>query len=381
MQTLPRFILALTLVLSACGGGGSDSSGPAATTPPPANVTYPPAIAGDPAFSSECSAAPVGASIGPFATQAGDCFVSYQITDADLSAYRADYTSAPVTARLMADVAANFQDGIDVVIVLLDLDSSQQGTLPYGVNYPYQACSVHDVTCPRFSRLGNVWLVARDYLKNGPSLHEILHGFHNQMSPNETDQFIVPTSVAAHWGFSSVGGQLGGWDPSTFSSVGGGTYHATGPAVPPQFAQPTTFGLNANGGNSIPYSNLELWTMGLISDAELQSVTVAQNAAFTGAGSFTATGLATYSAQDIVGRVQTVARPKTTTPRAFRGLVVLATTASSVSPSTTTQINSDVQQFTMRAATTQWNGLYNFWTGTGQRATLQLASASGLSAR
>ncbi len=80
-------------------------------------------------------------------------------------------------------------------------------------------------------------------LLSGPSLHEILHSWAN---------YTIPTAVGGHWGFSSANGQLGGFDRANLVDHGGGRYSAG------------NFGVVANGGNSVPYSPIELYFAGLI---------------------------------------------------------------------------------------------------------------------
>ena len=378
-------LFATAALLSACGGGGSATSDAIAQAPAPAPapapVPPPPpplAIAGDPPFSSSCSATPGRASIGPFTAQAGDCFVAYQITAQELADFHASYTGAAVRTKVLNAVAANFLDRIDSVVVILDESDQEQGTLPYGINYPVQGCSVHNTACPRFGRLGNLWLTARTYITAGPSLHELLHGFHTGMAADTTANYTIPTVVASHWGFSSAGGQHGGWVPGTLVSTGANAYQANSPTAIAPFVSRTGFGTFANGGNTIPYSNLELWTMGLIPDSALQAVQVAENAVSTGIGTFTATNIATYTPAQIIARVLPAARPLTSTPRAFRALVVVATTSGALPAATVSSLNSDIEQFTMRTTPTIATTGYNFWTASGMSATIQMAKATEL---
>lgn len=209
--------LAAALLVAACGGGGS---GPTTTeTPAPAPVPVlaepaPPApIAGDPAFVSGCSGTAARSAIGPFSTQPGDCFVSIQITPDELAQLRRDYTTAPVRSRVLEAVRSSFSDRIDSVMVIVDQSQADQeaAKMPYGFNVPVQPCNVHSPNCPRFGRLGNLWLTANDFLERGPSLHELLHGFLAGMAHDGGPGFVVPTQVDSHWGYSSAGGQLGGW--------------------------------------------------------------------------------------------------------------------------------------------------------------------------
>lgn len=49
---------------------------------------------------------------------------------------------------------------------------------------------------------GIISLFGKDYILGGPLLHEIMHLW-------VVDIEVIPSSVKAHWGFSSVNGQLG----------------------------------------------------------------------------------------------------------------------------------------------------------------------------
>jgi PKD domain len=339
-------------------------------------IAPPELIAGDSPFYHFCDSSPKGTAIGPFKTLAGDCAVSIQITSQELADYRLNFNSASVRGRVLRAVIDNFSSQIDGVVVLLDQAASERGDLPFGVNYTVQSCSVHDSACPRFGRLGNIWFTARDDLLNGPALHELLHGYHTAMTSNDEQNYITPTSVASHWGFSSAGGQHGGWRVGSLVSLGGGAYKAQAPIPIAPYQTGLGFGLNANGGNNVPFSNLELWTMGLISDVELLPVQVAQNAVFTSPGQFTASSIDTYSPAQIIARIKPSARPSVNTPRAFRMLVVVATTQASIPDATLAKLNSDITLFTKRAMLPPGNGGYNFWTATGYRSSIHMAQSS-----
>ena len=363
----------LSGLLAGCGGGGGGD------TPSTVTSTSVTPVSAASTFSGTCSAAPTVAATGPFTVQAGDCFVSWRMSDAELAGAKTGRSPGALNTRLVSDVRAAFKDGVDVVIVLLDLDSTESAGFSYaGVNVSIQTCSVHNASCPQFGRLGAVYLVQRSYLQSGPALHELLHGFHFGMTTDASANFIIPTSVASHWGYSSVGGQLGGWKRSSLVSLGGTNYQATGPDRKPPSVPSSGFGSFANGGNSVPYSNLELWTMGLLTDAELDSVDVAETPVATSSAHFAATAIRTYSPAEIIARVLPTGRPSSATLRAFRCLVVLASTQPTISTDKVAQLNTDIAQFTLQSEPTTWLGVYNFWSATGGRATMQLAAISGL---
>ena len=66
---------------------------------------------------------------------------------------------------------------------------------------------------------GALFFLYNTALLNGPSLHELMHSWAN---------YSVPTTVGAHWGFSSANGQLGGFDLEELVDLGGGRYTTTG---------------------------------------------------------------------------------------------------------------------------------------------------------
>jgi len=102
----------------------------------------------------------------------------------------------------------------------------------------------------------------------GPKLHELAHHVANfTMQGNEDSGW------SGHWGFSSANGQLGGFDAATLIPLGAVSAECTNaysashtPIVDP--ANPF-FGPNGNGGDSLPYSMIELYLLGMAAPAEL----------------------------------------------------------------------------------------------------------------
>ena len=97
----------------------------------------------------------------------------------------------------------------------------------------------------------------RNGLTRGPGLHEIMHIWAN---------FVVDTGSGSHWGFSSANGQLGGYDIADLVARGNNQYTAG------------WFGSIANGGNSVPYSPIELYLAGWLEAKEVPPLIVAQDA-------------------------------------------------------------------------------------------------------
>ena len=128
-------------------------------------------------------------------------------------------------------------------------------------------------------------------LPEGPSLHEIAHNWGND---------LIKTEVKGHWGYSNVGGQLGGWQPGSLAKRDDGTYQARGPLD----TEPSDWGSFANGLNSVPYSNLELYVMGMIGAEEVgHDIKIAEDFEWTddySKGIFNASSITTLTMDQII---------------------------------------------------------------------------------
>nr|WP_298789656.1 hypothetical protein [uncultured Allomuricauda sp.] len=258
-------------------------------------------------------------------------------------------------------VFEHFNDDFDFIIIL-NVEESQPNNLYYGLSTPAQndieglGRNIWDNSAS-FGSSGNLKTVIHmprvEYIRNGPFLHEIQHYWSNHG--------LIPTTVGGHWGYSSAGGQLGGFDE--IEDLGGNTYRGS-------VDGDVGFGTVANGGNSVPYSNLELYAMGLIGPNELESVVVAENPSSTADfGVFTADGITTYSAADIIAdngaRVPSHENAQTT----FNALVVVISTGT-VPQEKWDTLNSNLENFAKQGdPDASWGSLYNFWKATSGKAT------------
>ena len=204
-------------------------------------------------------------------------------------------------------------------------------------------------------------------LLSGPSLHEILHSWAN---------YTIPTAAGGHWGFSSANGQLGGFDRANLVDHGGGRYSAG------------DFGLVANGGNSVPYSPIELYFAGLIPPSEVPELWVAEDGtglkdasgswvyADSGDQIFTASKVSTWSIERIVAEHGARVPDSSQSQKEFRAALILAVDPlNPARPSELDDLSEAVQAFTH--AGEDDSSLFNFWEATGGRATLTM---DGLSA-
>jgi len=213
-------------------------------------------------------------------------------------------------------------------------------------------------------RLGSVLhLIDRTTLVGGPSLHEMMHRW-----AVELPEFAL-AGTPGHWGFSSGGGQLGGFTASSLISLGNNQFQANN-GVP----ESTSFGPFANGGNGLPYSPLELYLAGLIGPDQFNDpIKIARNASFVDPqnGIFQADSIQTLSIQDIIFANGARTPSAESSQKAFRGLVAILTpNTSPVSQAILDQMDTDVESFSRPGD--DGTTLFNFFEATGGRATLQL---------
>ena len=193
------------------------------------------------------------------------------------------------------------------------------------------------------------------FVVNGPFLHEIVHYWGNHG--------FIPTTVGGHWGYSSIGGQLGGFDELV--DLGNNTYQGKRNGQ-------NGFGTFANGGNSLPYGNIELYIMGLIGPNELDDVQYAENPSSTGFGKFTADNIKTVTAADLIAEHGSRIPSVQNSQKEFTAItVVLSSTKMSAEAIAT--ISTNLENFSRKAAPDgSWGGIYNFWQATQEKASLSI---------
>ena len=203
----------------------------------------------------------------------------------------------PTVQDLVSSFAEQFPNEADFVLFTLDahrdrLRFTAVGGFNIAVRVPEAGLGPF-VAVPAFETLPNlrsyIYLARKDSLVLGPSLHELLHGW--------GVRFVRPESLAQqatqsdnHWGFSSAGGQIGGWMPGTLQDLGDG-----------QFALRS--GQVQAGGrsfNTLPYSPIELYLMGLGDPDEVEPLQVAINPVASSLFEFTADRIETVTIDDII---------------------------------------------------------------------------------
>ncbi|EAR00781.1 hypothetical protein [Maribacter sp. HTCC2170] len=257
----------------------------------------------------------------------------------------------------------HFNDDFDFIFVLSNEEEVPQD-LYYGISYKVQnhvegiGSGIYDGTVNYGSagRLKSViHLPVPGLVKNGPFLHEIMHYWGNQG--------FVPTTVGGHWGYANVGGQLGGFD--ALVELGNNTYQG-------KMEGENGFGTFANGGNSVPYGNLELYLMGLVGVDELKDIQYADNPESQGSGKFTADEIITRTPAQLVSEHGSRIPSVQDSQKEFTGITVILS-HEKMSDSELANISTNLENFSRKSAPDgSWNGLYNFWQATQEKATLTI---------
>ncbi|MCH8854067.1 MAG: hypothetical protein IID41_15665 [Planctomycetes bacterium] len=203
----------------------------------------------------------------------------------------------PIVQDFVSSFAERFPNQADFVLFTLDahrerLRFTAVGGFNIAVRVPEAGLGPF-VAVSAFETLANlrsyIYLARKDSLVLGPSLHELLHGW--------GVRFVQPESLALqaaqsdnHWGFSSAGGQIGGWMPGTLQDLGDGQFALRSGQVQP----------GGRSFNTVPYSPIELYLMGLGHPDEVEPLEVAINPVATSLFEFTADRIDTVTIDDII---------------------------------------------------------------------------------
>ena len=275
----------------------------------------------------------------------------------------------------------HYEDEFDFIFVIYNL--TEQEFRRKGVDYLGKSAVVsnysYGIGKTRFayglhygspSRLKTViQFSARDTLLRGPSLHELMHTW--------AMDGVVPTVVPGHWGFSSAYGQLGGFNEDELKDLGNGLYSAG------------LFGLNANSGNSIPYSPIELYLAGWIPSSDVPDLLVATNPSWVQENNqymkdedgnliFKADGFETWSIDRIIEKIGERVPSHDRARKEFEVAVILL--EDEAHPASTAHIQSVRRQVELFSAQKDLRNedtttrLINFWTATGGRASITMDS-------
>lgn len=211
-------------------------------------------------------------------------------------------------------------------------------------------------------------LTQKDFIMSGPSLHELMHTWGNfAITTSALDPFGPGSGAFAnykpHWGFTggSTKGQLGGFKQSNLVENVGDK---------PNRYRTEPFGQFANGGNSVPYSELELYLMGMIPLSGLAPFDVFRGVTFydDSTDEFEATTRVRNDQARITSELGERIPSSLFSQKGFRLLIVVLCDAP-LTPAEWKDHDMESESFGKPASDGTF--LYNFWEATGGRGTLE----------
>ncbi len=287
-----------------------------------------------------------------------------------------DFQSSNKRNDLFKDIYSQVSDVFDFVFFVLP-----DSTIPEGINYFGLNIGVSNTTegigLPKYDEgkaLGSagklksiIQLPRYDLLMNGPSLHELAHTWGNFLLTEAKDwNGNNETMARPHFGFTggNTKGQLGGFKQSTLKvNVDG---------KPNKFSV-ESFGGFANGGNGVPYNDLELYLMGLIPLTDVKEFDV-----FSGISQvtntqttveFVAATRTTYNSARILAEAKTERVPSSlVSQKDFRALVMIIT-PKPLSDAQWNFFDGHAERLSRKAD--EGTSLYNFWEATRGLGSLQ----------
>ena len=182
------------------------------------------------------------------------------------------FSDSGLRTDLVQDIYQRFDDDYDFIILLLNEPSIPENLSYYGrligVSNSIEGIglSSYDFSS-EYGSSGKlkalIQMTGLEYLKYGPALHELAHQWANFALPthsvSSTGTNLTSFLFGSHWGFTggNTKGQLGGFEQSSLVDNGQNSYSVG------------EFGTFANGGNGVPYNDLELYLMGMLPISEV----------------------------------------------------------------------------------------------------------------
>lgn len=218
---------------------------------------------------------------------------------------------------------------------------------------------------------GIISLFHKDYTLGGPLLHEIMHLW-------VIDIEVIPTSAKAHWGFSSVNGQLGGFDGESLVYLGDSLYSVSG-----NFDEYGTWGAAKR-----PYAPLELYLAGWVSAKEVPDILVAEDATLWLEQDddrreyhknalyprFAASGMTTWSIDKVIERIGERIPSVGESQKSFRmATIVIENDEFPLTSDDVKFLDAQIDLFTRNESVKnleESRGFYNFWDATRGLATM-----------
>lgn len=131
------------------------------------------------------------------------------------------------------------------------------------------------------TRLKNVIVLRWMDNGGGPTAHETMHSWGMHLDATLGFGVDQSSNYGSHWGVTGANGQLGGFNPATLrcASPKSSTPLDCNPISAGRYRYYVdSYGTFANGGDTKPYSPIELYLMGLVPAADVQPIMRPKNA-------------------------------------------------------------------------------------------------------
>ncbi len=272
------------------------------------------------------------------------------------------------------DFYESFRDEFDFLIIVSNVEFGDDVVRQYGGMFALVRNDVEGIGIGPFhddgwgskSRLqGVVHLPFKEGFGHGPVLHELMHRWGNS----------IVEGYPGHWGWSSVHGQLGGFDADELVDLGGGRYNAG------------DFSLYGFGNDHFPYSELELYLAGLGPADEVPDWIAGVDAEFEFGSDgrveeyedrgpvFTVTEFKTYTIEDIIAKHGPRVPDYSASQKEFRvAAILLIDEDHPAMTEVVDEISRQVSRFSYPGDDDEW--LYNFYEATRGRGTMLMGDLS-----
>ena len=287
------------------------------------------------------------------------------------------FTNTEQRLSVINDIYNVFSDDYDFIFLILDEPSIPANLNYYGKligvsnsvsglglqNYDYSLDYGSDGKLKAVMQLTGL-----EYLKYGPALHELAHQWanhglatHSVDSPGEE---LISYLFTGHWGFTggSTPGQLGGFSQSSLIENGNNSYTVD------------SFGPFANGGNGLPFNELELYLMGMLDIQDLNNFDMFTDiTAFTTNEStfdFTANQKTTYTPETLIALLGERSPSYDESQKEFN-LLAIVITESSLTDEKWSKVDATAEWFSK--SEDDGSSLYNFWEATNGLGSISIS--------
>ena len=303
--------------------------------------------------------------------------VSFELTPEEYASWIAENGFSNWNPRFgvnfLKEIYHKFNDEFDFIVFVLNESEKPSTIFSYGISVRFSnnitgiGLPFSDFTSDAGSsgRLKQVMqLSQKDFILNGPTLHELMHNWGNHAIKTSMFWETLDSDYRPHWGVTggNTPGQLGGFVQRTLKTNVDGN---------PNKYQVGSFGLNANYGNSVPYTEMELYLMGMIPITSVtpfdvfRDITSFDYSTYT----FTANTKVTYDQSRIISELGVRSPSWVDSQKDFRMLIIVLTDTPLTEPEWDL-FDTQSEIFGRRSDNGDPNN-FNFWEATGGRGTIE----------